>query len=126
MSKSIWRSSFFKLPQHKQFNYIPRYYDPKTDKELTDEAADEIRLERGAFFKQRNKSRLAGAFTGNHVSNTFERFAFNRQAQFLRILMLVGLLTIGLLTLFEKLSLSVAVPFLLLFAVVFIAKSRSL
>jgi hypothetical protein len=126
MSKQIWRSSFFKLPQHRQFNYIPRYYDPQTDKDNPEAEDDSIRLERGAFFKQKNRSRLVGAFSGRNESNTFERFRYNQQGQFVRVAMLIGLLTVSLLTLVDKVSLAVAVPFLLVFVVVFIAKSRSL
>lgn len=126
MNKNLWRSSFFKLPQHKQFNYIPRYYEPEKDKLNPDSEENELRLERGAFFKQKNKSRLVGAFTGNKEVQTFERYRYNQNNQLLRILMLVGLLSISVLVFFDKISLMVAVPFLFLFVVVFIAKARAM
>jgi len=124
MSKSLWKSSFFKLPQHKQFNYIPRYYDPQNDKENQPAGEDTIKLERGAFFKQKNRSRLAGAFTGNEVS-TFERFGQRQSGQLVRVLMMGGLLTLATLILLDQISLATAVPFLLLFSVVFLVKART-
>ncbi|HRI27702.1 MAG TPA: hypothetical protein PK239_11845 [Chitinophagales bacterium] len=126
MNKNLWRSNFFKLPQHKQFNYIPRYYDPEKDKLNPDSEENELKLERGAFFKQKNRSRLVGAFTGNKEVQTFERYRYNQNNQLLRILMLVGLLSISTLVFFDKISLTVAVPFLFLFVVVFIAKARAM
>lgn len=126
MSKSIWKSSFFKLPQHKQFNYIPRYYDPKNDKETNGTEDDNsIKLERGAFFKQKNRSRLLGAFT-DREPNTFERFGQRRSGQFMRVLMMAGLLTLAVLIMFDKMSLVSALPFLFLFSVVFLVKARTM
>ncbi|OWY22560.1 hypothetical protein C7N43_18720 [Sphingobacteriales bacterium UPWRP_1] len=125
MSKNLWKSSFFKLPQHKQFNYIPRYYDPQTDKENQTAGEDTIKLERGAFFKQKNRSRLVGAFTDKEVS-TFERFRQRQSGQLVRVLMMAGLLTLAMLILLDQVSLASAVPFLVLFSVVFLVKARTL
>lgn len=126
MSKNLWKSSFFKLPQHKQFNYIPRYYDPQTDKENQTADEDTIKLERGAFFKQKNRSRLVGAFTGSNEISTFERFRQRQSGQLVRVLMMAGLLTLAMLILLDQVSLASAVPFLVLFSVVFLVKARTL
>lgn len=54
------RSSFTRLPKFKRYDYKPIYFDPEKDERQTKR---ELRLERGSFYKQRNRSRLAGAFT---------------------------------------------------------------
>lgn len=53
-----FRSSFFKIPKHRQFKYKPRYYD--AEKELRDQAKHNLeqkKTEGGTYIAERWKTR---------------------------------------------------------------------
>jgi len=62
----LFDSNFTHTPKNKRFAYVPRYYDPEKEerKEIFEQT---IKLERGAFFKQKNRSRLVGAFSEKEI-----------------------------------------------------------
>ncbi|MGB0839476.1 MAG: hypothetical protein ACPGXL_05010 [Chitinophagales bacterium] len=121
MSKSFFKSSFSRLPQHKSFKYNPRYYDP--DKEAIQkrmlERKDRMQMERGAFFKQ-NKGRLVGAFTDKE-----ERIFNNtpsRDDQFARVLLLAGMLTLACMYWLDKVNGVIAITGIMLLMIFFVKK----
>lgn len=63
---SLFNSRFIHTPKNKKFDYVPRYYDPEAEerKEIFEQT---IKLERGAFFKQKGRSRLVGAFSEKEI-----------------------------------------------------------
>ncbi len=84
---SLFRSRFISVPKNRKFEYSPRYYDAEAEerKEILEQ---NIKLERGAFYKGRNRSRLVGAFTEKEV--VFRKQNRNQQTKrtFLLIIML--------------------------------------
>lgn len=81
---------FFKVPKHQQFEYKPRYWDPK--KEELQERLKRIELMKGGD-TEAAKARIAGGFRRGYVTNKG-----SRKKQVLRSnLVLVGIILLLLL-----------------------------
>ncbi|MCB0514657.1 MAG: hypothetical protein R2798_05555 [Chitinophagales bacterium] len=83
----FFKSSFVKLPQHRRFNYVPRYYDPA--KEAREDMKNRIRFEKGAFYKQGN-NRLVGAFTEKDSYRSHRQNTVNRYLRMLYLVLMMG------------------------------------
>lgn len=78
--------SFFKVPQHKRFDYKPLYYD-KDVEERQERRDKRIKLEKGSFY--RNKSQISGAFSDKEY---VFRKRTGRSAQLLRTVLLTAMM----------------------------------
>ena len=113
---------FRNTPKNRQFEYVPRYYD--AEKERRKEILEQkIKLERGAFFKQKNRSRLVGAFSEKEV-------AFRRRnaagVQVRRTLLLIAMLCLPCLVIAGYLPSVFAVFGLLFLVILFIIQGNKL
>jgi len=88
---ALFGSSFTRLPATRKFDYKPRYYDIEAE-ERKEMFEGTIKLERGAFFKQSNRSKLVGAFTEREI---IYRQRNSGWAQLKRVLILVVILCLG-------------------------------
>ncbi|MBN1182980.1 MAG: hypothetical protein JXB49_11875 [Bacteroidales bacterium] len=77
--------TFFKQNKHKQFNYIPRYYDPQ--KEELEERIRQIEAEEGI----RPEGYTPGIRKGQ-MRNYYERNKHTRNYSSIRLLIIAGLL----------------------------------
>jgi len=113
------KSSFVRVPSHRQFNYIPRYYDKDEDER---KSKRNMTLERGAFFKNK-KSPISGAFTDRNIVFRRERNA--RSGQMLRLGILTAMICIPIMVFLDLISLWIGVPFLVILLLLFIVKVNS-
>lgn len=112
---SLFSSRFIHTPKNRKFEYSPRYYDAEAEerKEILEQ---NITLERGAFYKGRNRSRLVGAFTENEV--VFRKQSRRNQTK--RTLMLIIMLALPCLYIGGYLSGGFSVMLFLFMLIVFI------
>lgn len=120
---SLLKSKFFRLPQHRHFHYVPRYYDEEEEerRELFDQ---KLTLERGGFFNSKNKSRLVGAFSEKEI--VFRRRP-SSSGQMGRVSLLTVMLTLPVLYLMDKIngvSAFIAFIILLILMVLFIMRAN--
>ncbi len=87
---SIFSSKFVHTPQNRKFDYSPRYYDAEKE-ERKEKFEQNIKLERGAFFKGRNRSRLVGAFSEKEL---VFRKKHDRSQQTKRTLLLIAMMAL--------------------------------
>lgn len=87
---SVFSSKFVHTPKSRKFEYSPRYYDAEAE-ERKEKFEQNIKLERGAFFKGRNRSRLVGAFTEKEL---VFRKKHDRNQQTKRTVLLIGMMTL--------------------------------
>lgn len=93
MKKGIFRSSFFRLPEHRKFNYKPLYFDAEKEEREQRAGKKPIKMERGAFYKNKNnKSRLVGAFTEDGYD--FKEYRKGKVDQAVRFILLVMMLSL--------------------------------
>ncbi len=89
--------SFFKLPKHKQFNYIPRYYDER--KEELNERIKQIELEMGVRNPDKNYvPKIKGQIRNQYYRNIKER----KQSNLRLIIILIALFLIAYLIFFQQ------------------------
>ncbi len=114
---SFLRSSFFKLPQYKKFDYKPIYFDDEAEakRKRKEQRLEKGSFERGSFYK--SQSTLAGAFTEKEFAF---RSRHNKGSQFMRTV----LLTIMMFAIFAyfmgKLPSVVAIGTVLICLIVFV------
>ena len=115
-----FNSRLFKVPKYNQFNYIPRYYDQEADER---KKRREMRLERGAFFKQGNRSRIVGAF---NERNMVFRERHRPGSQLTRILLLASMICVPCMVFLDIVPLAVGIPALLGLMVLFVMRVNKL
>ncbi|MFC2086714.1 hypothetical protein ACFLSA_00920 [Bacteroidota bacterium] len=77
---------FFKVPQHKQFNFTPRYYDP--EKEEREERIKRIREEMG--IQDTNTAYKANSnYVRGQMKTYFDRTKKTRKQSNLRLLIIL-------------------------------------
>ncbi len=104
------RSSFVKLPKYSKFRYQPRYYDPEQEER---EEEKEMKLEKGAFYKGKNKSRIIGAFSDRDLVVEGRRSKMN---QIVRMVLLIAMLGLPILFILDLIgTIEFVVAFVLLF-----------
>lgn len=84
----FFKPPFMKLPTNKQFEYIPRYYDPEKEKR---ENRRKIKMERGSFYRH-SKSPLLQSVTQRNERHY--RRTRQKGGQFARILLLTAMLSL--------------------------------
>lgn len=87
---SLFNSRFVHTPKNQKFNYSPRYYDAE-EEERKEMFEQNIKLERGAFFKGKNRSRLVEAFSEKEL---VFRKKHDRSQQTKRTLLLIAMMTL--------------------------------
>ncbi|MEZ4887033.1 MAG: hypothetical protein R3E32_20045 [Chitinophagales bacterium] len=87
---SLFSSKFVHIPKNRTFDYSPRYYDAE-EEERKEKFEQNIKLERGAFFKGKNRSRLVGAFSEKEL---VFRKKNDRSQQTKRTVLLISILSI--------------------------------
>ena len=90
------RSSFFRLPKNRKFDYQPRYYDPEEEERKARRGESNIKLEKGSFYKQKSRSNLVGAFSERDI--IYRSRESSRKNQLVRIIMLTVMM--GVITLY--------------------------
>ena len=112
-------ASFFKPPQHRKFNYRPRYYNPEEEARKERLGEKPIRMERGSFYRQKNRSPIVGAFTENDIA--FRRHA-RGTGQWSKVLVLAVILVLPVLYILEVLSSLTSVAFLVILLIFYFSK----
>ena len=112
-------ASFFRTPKHKQFNYKPRYYNPEEEERQIRNGEKPIRMERGSFFKQKNRSQLVGAFTENDIAF---RKRVKGTSQWSKVFVLVLILCLPILYILEITNSLTSISFLVILLIFYFSK----
>ncbi len=88
---SFFNSGFSKVPTPKQFNYIPRYYDPEQEARKKRQER-RLKMEKGAFFEQGNRSPIVGAFTSGRYQESARQKMASAGSQFVRVMIIAVIL----------------------------------
>lgn len=124
---SIFKSRFVRIPEHKRFDFQPRYYDQE-EEERKSRRSQQIRLEKGAFYNSKNKSRLVGAFSDKDVVYRQKIRRGGGAGQLFRVLLIAAMLTLitGFLTGMVKslATMAVSIGAIILLMIVFITKGN--
>lgn len=90
-----FRISFFRTPQHRVFDYKPRYYDP--DKEEFQERVEQSRLKYQEEARREDKPYIPGAsIRGSFKRNHEQKRAYPKNANLIRWITIVALILIML------------------------------
>ncbi len=124
---SFLKSGFSKVREPKQFNYNPIYYD--AEKEARNKRKDRrIKMQKGAFFEQGNRSPIVGAFSSYHEETARQKMA-SAGSQLVRVMIIAVIL--GMAAAFmlgyidNPYTMAAMVVILLMMMVVFILKGSS-
>lgn len=117
--KGLFRSRFFKVPEHRQFTYVPQYYDIEEEERQEMFGHKDIKLERGAFFKQSTRLRITEAFRNDDY---IFRERQSKVGRFMRLLLLMGMLSLAALYLIGKIQGVIAISLLLFLTIIFVSK----
>lgn len=115
------RSSFFRLPKHKKFDYIPRHYNPDEESRKERLGEKKIKMEKGAFFTQQKNSRISGAFSARGDSY-FNSARTSKAHQFKRTMLLFVMLGVGALYMIGHVNGVLTLLLLLALLIVFITQ----
>ncbi len=130
---NILKSRFFKLPKHRQFDYIPIYYDAdkearerekkKASGKYLDFSEKPLQFDRGNYYQARSRSNVIGLFD-KRKSASADYTPYSRQDQLTMILMLMVLFTLPVLMAIDKLNTNIGSTFMIVTLILLVIKAK--